>query len=122
MHPFLFYFIDSLRVSFFPVFFRLFCLIFVLCFHRSFVDVPLIFSCPADNVPDWQPRILLGMVEARSVNVMNTRMSTCGEVGSDVHALTKELAIRRVQHRSETHSNESQHLAEGTEVARLRRW
>ena len=48
-------------------------------------------------------------------------MSTCGEVGSDVHALIKELAIRRVQNRSETHSNESQHLAEGTEVARLRR-
>ena len=35
--------------------------------------------------------------------------------------LIKELAIRRVQHRSETYSNESQHLAEGTEVARLRR-
>ena len=48
-------------------------------------------------------------------------MSTCGDVGSDVHALIKELAIRRVQHRSETYSNESQHLAEGTEVARLRR-
>ena len=48
-------------------------------------------------------------------------MSTCGEVGSDVHVLIKELAIRRVQHRSETHSNESQHLAEGTEGARLRR-
>ena len=48
-------------------------------------------------------------------------MSTCGEVGSDAHALIKELAIGRVQHRSETHSNESQHLAEGTEVARLRR-
>ena len=47
-------------------------------------------------------------------------MSTCGDVGSDVHALIKELAIRRVQHRSET-SNESQHLGEGTEVARLRR-
>ena len=47
-------------------------------------------------------------------------MSTCGDVGSDVHALTKELAIRRVHHRSETYSNESQHLAEGTEVARLR--
>ena len=46
-------------------------------------------------------------------------MSTCGDVGSDVHALIKELAIRRVQHRSETYSNESQHLAEGTEVARL---
>ena len=48
-------------------------------------------------------------------------MSTCGDVGSDVHALIKELAIRRVEHRSETYSNESQHLAEGTEVARLRR-
>ena len=48
-------------------------------------------------------------------------MSTCGEVGSDVHALIKELAIRRVEHRSETYSNESQHLAEGTQVARLRR-
>ena len=48
-------------------------------------------------------------------------MSTCGDVGSDLHALIKELAIRRVQHRSETYSNESQHLAEGTEVARLRR-
>ena len=48
-------------------------------------------------------------------------MSTCGDVGSDVHALIKELAIRRVQHRSETYSNESQHLAEGTKVARLRR-
>ena len=48
-------------------------------------------------------------------------MSTCGDVGSDVHALIKELAIRRVQHRSETYLNESQHLAEGTEVARLRR-
>ena len=48
-------------------------------------------------------------------------MSTCGEVGSDVHALIKELIIRRVEHRSEIHSNESQHLAEGTEVARLRR-
>ena len=48
-------------------------------------------------------------------------MSTCGDVGSDVHALIKKLAIRRVQHRSEAYSNDSQHLAEGTEVARLRR-
>ena len=48
-------------------------------------------------------------------------MSTCGDVGSDVHALITELAIRQVQHRSEAYSNESQHLAEGTEVARLRR-
>ena len=42
------------------------------CSRWSFVDVPLIFFCPADQVPDWQPRILLGMVEARSVNVKKT--------------------------------------------------
>ena len=48
-------------------------------------------------------------------------MSTCGDVGSDVHALIKELAIRRVKHRPEVYSDESQHLTEGTEVARLRR-
>ena len=48
-------------------------------------------------------------------------MSACGEVGSDVHALIKELAIRRVEHRSETDYNKSQHLAEGMEVARLQR-
>ena len=46
-------------------------------------------------------------------------MSTCGEVGSDAHALIKELAIRRVDDRSEIHSNEFQPLAEGTEVASL---
>ena len=38
-----------------------------------------------------------------------------------MHALIKELAIRRVQHKSQTYSNESQHLAEGTEVPRLGR-
>ena len=37
---------------------------------------PLIFFCPADHVPDWQPRILLGMVEARSVNVKKTTTTT----------------------------------------------
>ena len=29
-----------------------------------------------DHVPDWQPRILLGMVEARSVNVKTTTTTT----------------------------------------------
>ena len=41
-----------------------------------FVDVPLTFSCPADHVPDCQPRILLGMVEARSVNVKKRTITT----------------------------------------------
>ena len=48
-------------------------------------------------------------------------ISTCSEISSDVHAFIKELAIRWIQHRSETHSKMSEHLAEGTEVARLRR-
>ena len=33
--------------------------------------------------------------------------------------LTKKLAIRRVERRSEIHSNKSQQLTEGTEVARI---
>ena len=50
-----------------------FCLfVFFFCSHWSLVDVPLISFCPADHVPDWQPRIVLGMVEARSVNVKKT--------------------------------------------------
>ena len=54
-------------------------------------------------------------------SVLSLAMSTCGDDESDVHALIKELAIRRVQHRSDTYSNESQHLAEGMDVGRLRR-
>ena len=56
--------------SFLFVVFRV--LVFLFCSHWSLVDVPLISFCPADHVPDWQPRILLGMVEARSVNVKKT--------------------------------------------------
>ena len=52
------------------------CVCVFLCSHWSLVDVPLIFSCPADHVPDWQPRVLLGMVEARSVNVKKTTTTT----------------------------------------------
>ena len=56
-----------------------FCLFvfFFFCSHWSLVDVPLIFFCPADHVPDWQPRILLGMVEARTVNVKKTTTMHC---------------------------------------------
>ena len=48
------------------------CLCFFFCSHWNLVDVPLISFCPADHVPDWQPHIVLGMVEARSVNVNKT--------------------------------------------------
>ena len=52
------------------------CVCVFLCSHWSLVDVPLIFFCPADHVQDWQPRVLLGMVEARSVNVKKTATTT----------------------------------------------
>ena len=45
----------------------------VALYYCTTVDVPLIFSCPADHVPDWQPRVLLGMVKTRSVDLKNTR-------------------------------------------------
>ena len=56
------------------------CVCVFLCSHWSLVDVPLIFFCPADHVPDWQPRVLLGMVEARSVNVKKTTTTTCVQI------------------------------------------
>ena len=46
--------------------------VFFFCSHWSLVDIPLISFCGVDHVSDWQPRILLGMVEARSVNVKKT--------------------------------------------------
>ena len=66
---------------------------FGFCFHALVVallcrlDVPLIFSCPADNVPDWQPRILLGIAEARSVNVKNTHTSRYDRRGFLIHGM-----------------------------------
>ena len=60
--------------------FVVFCVfVFFFCSHWSLVDVPLISFCPADHVQDWQPRILLGMVEARSVNVKKTTTTTTRE-------------------------------------------
>ena len=53
--------------------------LFLFSYSRgSFVhdDVPLMFSCPADHLPDWRPRILLGMVEVRSVNDTHTQTHT----------------------------------------------
>ena len=63
---------------------RFVCSCFFSCSHWSLVDVPLIFFCPADHVPDWQPRILLGVVEARSVNVMKTTTTVTGRPGGSV--------------------------------------
>ena len=66
------------------------CVCVFLCSHWSLVDVPLIFFCPADHVPDWQPRVLLGMVEARSVNVKKTTTTTSMLQQIIVHASTKK--------------------------------
>ena len=60
-------------VPFFLSFMFCFVIIFIFfCSRWSSVDVPRTFFCPADHVPDWQPRMLLGTVEARSVNVKKT--------------------------------------------------
>ena len=42
-----------------------FCLVlpYTLVRGHSVEFVPRIFSCPADHLPDWQPHILLDMVE-----------------------------------------------------------
>ena len=72
------------------------CVCVFLCSHWSLVDVPLIFFCPADHVPDWQPRVLLGMVEARSVNVKKTT-TTWGDHGRrrSLHFTTPHFCLKK---------------------------
>lgn len=52
------------------------------------------------------------------VYIYHAHMS-CGEVGSDVHTIIKELAIKRAKHSSVLYSDELRNLAEGTEIVRL---
>ena len=68
------------------------------CSHWSLVDVPLISFCPADHVPDWQPRIVLGMVEARSVNVKKTT------------TLLADVKNPTCRHKVEKHHSEGKHV------------
>ena len=98
------------------------------------LDITIVKSCAGSNLEnearyvgehladavEWKENKYRGSFPA-TYSILPFVMSTCGEVGSDVHALIKELAIRRVEYRLETHSNESLHLVEGTEVACLRR-
>ena len=58
-------------------------------------------------------RVALTRMTGPDCAVMRNLINTHTHTHTHVHALIKELAIRRVEHRSETHSNESQHLAEG---------
>ena len=98
------------------------------------LDITIVNPCAGSNLGNAARHVRKHLADAverkknkyrgsfpATYSLLPLAMSTCGDVGSDVHALIKELAIRWVQHRSDTHSNESQHLAEGTEVARLRR-
>ena len=51
-----------------------FCYSLFFPFSLSFLKKNQILPsfCPADHVSDWQPRIVLGVVEARSVDVKKT--------------------------------------------------
>ena len=67
---------------------------------------------------EWKKNKYRGSFPATH-SLLSLALAMCGEGGSDVHAHIKELAIRPVDHRSEIHSKESQHLAEGTKLSRL---
>ena len=97
------------------------------------LDISIVNPCAGSNLENTARHVgnhLADAVERKknkyrrsfpaTYSLLPLAMSTCGEVGSDVHTFIRELAIRRVEHRSETNSNGSQHMAEGTEVARLR--
>ena len=63
--------------SFLLFIFVLFCLVLMLSSELCRCSSDLFLgSCPADHVLNWQLLILLGIVEARSVNVKNTTTTT----------------------------------------------
>ena len=102
--------------------------------NAPLLDITIVNPCASSNLGNAVRHVgkhLAGAFERKknkyrgsflaTYSLVPLAMSTCGEAGSDVHVLIKELSIRPVEHRSETHSNKSQPLAEETEVARLRR-
>ena len=102
--------------------------------HKALLaDLTLVNLCVNSNLENAarHPRNHLADVIERNINkyrgsypsaysLVPIDVPTCREVGPDVHALIKELAMRRVGHRSEIHSDKSRHLVGGTEVAGLR--
>ena len=53
---------------------------------------PLTLVPLCDDVPDWQPRILLGMVEARSVSVKNITTTTTAGYTAQLGPLSRKQA------------------------------
>ena len=102
------------------------CVCVFLCSHWSLVDVPLIFFCPADHVPDWQPRVLLGMVEARSVNVKKTtNNNNSGENSNIIYvpfilSYTSKLGVPLVHHSVPVPSNRHHLLSHQDQFFSLR--
>ena len=92
------------------------------------LDITIVNPCAGSNLGNaarHAGKYLADAIERRKKNkyqgsfpatysLLPLTMSSCCEVGSDGHALIKELTNRWQEHRSETHFNESQHLAEGT--------
>ena len=104
--------------------------------NKAFLlDITIVNPCASSNLDnaachagkhladavEWEKNKYRGSFPA-SYSLLLLVMSTYGEAGSDVHTLIKKLAIRRIEHRPEIHSNDSQHLVEGREEARLWRW
>ena len=68
----LFFFWHDVHCVVVPFFLSVFCFVFVLflfCFHA------LIFSSPVDHVPDWQPGILLDIIEAHNAHNNSVRIN-----------------------------------------------
>ena len=87
------------------------------------LDITIVNPCAGSNMGNAARHVgkhLADAVERKKIkyresfpatySLLPLAMSTCGEVGSDVHALIKELAIRRVEHRLETHTPTSPNI------------
>ena len=86
------------------------------------LDITIVHHCASSNLESAARRAgkyLVDTVKRKKnkyrgsfpvpCSLLPLAMSTCGEVGSDVHAFIKDFATRREGHRCEIHPNEPQH-------------
>ena len=109
---------SGMRIFIIVPFFCRFCFV-SLCFFCFLFLILLsleLFRCssdlflsPADHVPDCQPRILLGTVEARSVNVKKTTTATTTWIMSKLtrdgtaEPVSRDQSLRRVRGQGNIH-------------------
>ena len=107
-------YLSFLIFAFLLSFYR-FCPVFMsMLLLKLCTYIPLIFFRPPDHVPDWQLRIVLGMAEARSVNVYATHTHTHTQVCCTDDPLHVRSSSKKIDTDTHLRYNQISRVARGT--------